>query len=356
MPFNRPSLSTILNRVLAGVKSRLTVDQMRRSDAEVYAREISGASHELHGHIQFVSAQVIYDTAEAEWLDRWATLWLRKPRIAALAATGNANAPGDDGSIIPAGSIYISSAGIEYSVEADATVAAGVAVVALRCMLGRIADDEGALGNLAAGEVLTLTETIPGVSGSATVDIDGITGGSNQEDDASLRSRLISRIQAPPHGGDKEDYEEWAREVPGVTRAWAYPLELGAGSVTVRFMRDNDANPIPDAGEVATVQAYMDATRPVTVKQFNVFAPIPEPLNFTISITPDSTAIRAAITAELEDLIRREAVPGGGLLRTHISEAISLAAGENDHVLSVPAGNVTTTTGKILTMGVITWL
>lgn len=356
MPFNRPTLKTLVARVLAGIKSRLTGDQMRRSDAEVYSREIAGASHELHGHLEFISAQVIYDTAEAEYLDRWATLWLKQPRIAAAAATGNVNVTGTDGAIIPDGAVYVSAAGIEYTVEADATIVAGVALVSLRCMLGRSAADQGSLGNLVTGETLTLAETIAGVSGTGTVAAGGISGGAEQESDTSLRARLIDRIQDPPHGGARSDYVKWALEVPGVTRAWVYPLELGPGSVTVRFMRDNDASPIPDAGEVATVQAYIDARRPVTVKEFVVVAPIAEPVNFTISITPNSLAVRQAIEAELKDLLRREAVPGGILLRSHINEAISLAAGESDHTLTVPAGNVNTTTGKILTMGVITWL
>jgi uncharacterized phage protein gp47/JayE len=356
MPFSRPTLKDLVVRVLAGIKSRLTGDQMRRSDAEVYAREIAGASHELHGHLQFISAQVIYDTAEAEYLDRWATLWLKNPRIPAAAATGNANASGDADAVIPEGSIYVSATGIEYEVQVDAEVVAGVANVALRCMLGRNAADQGSLGNLASGDVLTLTETIPGISGTAIVAVGGISGGADQEDDASLLSRLINRIQEPPHGGAAHDYITWALEVPGVTRAWVYPLEMGPGSVTVRFMRDNDVDPIPSVGEVATVQEYIDARRPVTVKECVVVAPIEVPQNFTISISPNSLAVRQAIEAELTDLLRREAVPGGTLLRSHMTEAISLAAGETDHVLGFPLANVTTTTGQILTMGVITWL
>lgn len=356
MPFNRPSLKDIINRVLAGVKSRLPFEQMRRSDAEVYAREIAGASHELHGHLDFIAAQIIVDTAEREYLDRHANLWLRQQRIPAAAATGNVIADATDGSVIEAGVIYVSNTGIEYSVEADATAVAGNALVALRCMLGRNATDQGSLGNLAVGETLTLTETIPGVAGVATVAAGGISGGADQEDDASLRQRVINRIQQPPHGGSANDYITWALEVPGVTRAWVYPGELGAGSVTIRFMRDNDDNPIPDAGEVATVQEYIDARRPVTVKQCVVVAPIPEALDFSIKVVPNTAAVRDAVTAELADLIRREAVPGGTLLRSHINEAISLAQGETDHTLDQPAADVVKATGHIVTMGTITWL
>ncbi|MGY1490713.1 baseplate J/gp47 family protein [Methylobacillus pratensis] len=356
MPFNRPSLKDLVNRVLAGIKSRLTTEQLRRSDAEVYAREIAGASHELHGHLDFISAQVIYDTAESDYLDRWATLWLTQPRIPAAAASGNVIVTGTDGTVIEAGKVFVSGAGVEYSVETDATVVTGNALVAVRAVLGRNPADRGSLGNLAVGETLTLTETIPGIAGAATVATGGLSGGADQEDDASLRARLINRIQEPPHGGSANDYITWALEVPGVTRAWVYPQELGPGTVTIRFMRDDDDDPIPDAGEVATVQAYIDERRPVTVKECFVAAPIPVQLDFEMSVTPNTSAVRDAVQAELEDLIRREAVPGGGLLLSHINEAISLAPGETDHVLVDPSADVTTGTGQILTMGTITWL
>ena len=41
----------------------------------------------------------------------------------------------------------------------------------------------------------------------------------------------------------------------------------------------------------------------------------------------------------------------GGTLRVHMSEAISIATGENDHVLVSPAGNVTSLPGELATFG-----
>lgn len=350
MPFNRPSLKELVVRILAGIQSRLSQEQMRRADAEVYAREIAGASHELHGHLNFIAAQVIYDTAESEYLDRWATMWLEIPRVAAASAIGNVIVTGNNGVVIPADSVLTSSAGVEYAVITATTIAAGSAIVPVEAVVA------GQAGNLAAGATVTLSQTIPGAVSTAAVDAGGLAGGAEREDDASLRDRLIARIQDPPHGGATNDYKTWALEVPGVTRAWVYPQELGPGSVTVRFVRDNDSSPIPDVGEVATVQAYIDERRPVSVKQCVVVAPVATPLNFEIKVIPDSPATRAAVTAELQDLIRREAVPGGTIPRTHFSEAISLAPGETDHILTAPAADVASSTGHITTMGTVTWL
>jgi uncharacterized phage protein gp47/JayE len=91
-----------------------------------------------------------------------------------------------------------------------------------------------------------------------------------------------------------------------------------------------------------------------------VFAPTPVKLDFTISLTPDTTAARAAVQAELEDLLLREAEPedgdgSGTILVSHIREAISLAAGETDHALTAPAADVTLAAGEMSVMGTITW-
>ena len=61
------------------------------------------------------------------------------------------------------------------------------------------------------------------------------------------------------------------------------------------------------------------------------------------------------VTAELQDLLRREAEPGATLLISHIRAAISLATGETNYVMTAPAADVTHTTGQMATMGTITW-
>ena len=66
-------------------------------------------------------------------------------------------------------------------------------------------------------------------------------------------------------------------------------------------------------------------------------------------------AVEAAVTAELQDMITRDAIPGGTILYSHIMEAISIATGETDHVLVSPAANVTHATYEIAVMGTITW-
>jgi uncharacterized phage protein gp47/JayE len=130
---------------------------------------------------------------------------------------------------------------------------------------------------------------------------------------------------------------------------------LGLGSVYLLFVMDEkEGSIIPSPLEVAEVQSHIDNVRPVTA-DVTVAAPTAVPLNLSIQINPNSIAVQQAIAAELADLIRRESVPGGTLLLSHIREAISVAAGEADHILLSPSANVARAFGEITTLGTITF-
>lgn len=354
MPFDRPILPQIITRIQTDQESRLdgTEPRLRRSALGVLARAEAGVAHGLHGHIDWTARQIMPDTAESEILARQAAWW-GVSRKAASAAIGSVIAIGADGSIIPIGSVLQRSDGVEYTTDADATIAGGTATVAVTCETG------GQDGNGVAGVALTFVSPVAGVQSLATVDGGGLTGGADIEDDESLRDRFQARVQEPPQGGSRADFERWVLEVAGVTRVWVLPQWLGPGTVGVFFVRDDDAEMIPDAAEVLAVQDYIDTVRPVTA-DVTVIAPVAVAVDMTISLNPNTSAVQAAVSAELADLFRREAVVedgagSGTILISHIKEAISLATGETDHALVIPAANVTFSPGEIGTLGALTF-
>ncbi|NDY41242.1 baseplate J/gp47 family protein [Dissulfurirhabdus thermomarina] len=351
---DRPTLQDLLARIEQDLASRLEAGSalLRRSVLGVLARVLAGTAHGLYGYLEWISSQIIPDTADSDVLDRWASWWgvSRKP---AAAASGQVTLTGTDGSVVPAGTALQRADGAEYTTDADATISGGSAIVDVTAAAA------GQDGNADAGTTLSLVSPVAGVDSSATVATGGLTGGADAETDDDLRARLRLRVQNPPHGGAKADYERWALEVSGVTRAWVLPGWLGAGTVGVAFVRDDDADPIPDAAEVQAVQDHLDAVRPVTAA-VTVFAPTPHPVDLTIQLDPNTAAVQAAVQAELEDLFRREAAvedgTGSGTLRiSHVREAISLAEGEEDHVLVAPTADITVAQGEIATLGTITW-
>ncbi len=123
----------------------------------------------------------------------------------------------------------------------------------------------------------------------------------------------------------------------------------------MRFVSENLANPIPDAPLITLVTNYINTQRPAGLRNLTVAAPtaVPMDLVFT-SLASNTLSVRAAIEAEVKDLIRREYVAGGTLLLSHIREAISRATGETDHVITL-AANLTYTASQFPVWGTPTW-
>ncbi len=345
MAFDRPSLAELVRATRDDMLSRVDDEALlRRADAEVYSRVVAGAMHGLYGYADWTARQIIWDTTDDDILERWASMWLDVPRKPAAAATGTAAFTISAGAAVPAGTVLQAFDGWQYETTADAS--GSIAPI--------VATQAGAGGNRAAGQVLTLSSPIAGVQTQATAG--EISGGADQERIDALRARLIDRLRNPPHGGRANDYVQWALEVPGVTRAWVSPLELGGGTVTLRFVRDGDSTIWPDSAEVAAVQAYIDARRPVTARAY-VFAPVPDAIVYRISgISPATVAVKAAVAASLQDLHLREAAPSTRLLLSHIREAISTAAGEFDHDLVYPVSNIVPAVGHMPAYGGVEWV
>ena len=168
---------------------------------------------------------------------------------------------------------------------------------------------------------LTLVSPIVGIMSTAVAG--ELTGGADAEGDESLRERLLDRQKNPPKAGTKADYVAWARSVSGVTRAWCYPLELGQGHVTVRFMTDGmTENGIPNELMVQRVREAIEAQMPVTAV-LHVVAPVPKPLNLTLEVLPETEQIKAKVESAIESVVMSEASPGGAILLTSIDRAIS---------------------------------
>jgi len=354
MAFQRPNLATLLSRVRADISSRLpgADPSLRRSMIGVLADIQAGTAHGIYGYLDWMALQLHPFTAtNTAWIEYHASTWLQQGRKAATAAKGILTFTGNGGSTIPASTVVQRSDGGQFTTDAELTLASSTGSVACTATIAGIS------GNTDAASPLALVSPIATVS--SAVSSNGISNGFDAENDAALKTRYLARIKEPAHGGNATDYITWANEVAGVTRAWVYPNEMGLGTVTVRFVSDQAVGGlIPDAAKVAEVLAYMDARCPVQLGDgfgLYVVAPVVAPLNPTIQLIPNDLTTQAAVTAELNDLLSREAVPGGTILLSHINEAISIATGETNHVLISPVADVTNTVVKIATLGTITW-
>lgn len=332
MPYPIPTLAEARALSRDGVIEALKVDRIPgNSPAGILADGNGALAFLVFQYLQRMALEFLPDQAGEEMLLRWADIFLPEGREAATYAVLAATLSGSDGIVIPQATQFV-AAGLYFQTLSAVTlggsdVSTPISVRALTA---------GTVGNLDPGIDLSLVAAISGVTSSATV-TGTITNGVDVESVESLRDRVLARIRKPPMGGDADDYVAWAREVPGVTRAWCSPNEMGPGTVTVRFMMDDlraENGGFPTADDVAAVRAHVDSVRPVAVRDCFVVAPVPIPVSFGVAgLSVDTPATRAAITASVAAMLRDRAAPASAINGIRVEAQTIYAAWVSEAVL-----------------------
>jgi len=218
--------------------------------------------------------------------------------------------------------------------------------------------------NQSLDAILTLGSPIAGVDNDASVDFGALGGGVAQESDTDLRNRLLSRIQNPVAHFSISDIDSQARLIAGVTRVFVQPITPSVGQVTIYFMRDNDVDPIPDASEVTTVKDKILEIKPANTADGDVIvnAPVAVLTVFDfLTIEPDTTTMKSAITASLEQFF--EEVPDVGInvdedkYRSAIISTIDTDTGDQlkTFTLITPIGDIVVNEGEIATLASVSF-
>ena len=224
--------------------------------------------------------------------------------------------------------------------------------------------DFGLLLNLDAGTQLTLQSPIAGVDDTFTVEFGAIGGGSDIETEDSLRLRLLDRIQNPVANFNIAAIVEKAKEVSGVTRVFVQPVTPATGDVTIYFMRDNDVDPIPSAGEVTTTKNKILEIKPVNTSDAQVIVAAPTAVTTAYTFTalvPDTATTRTSITANLQQFYDENTSVGVDIeedaYRGAIFNTVDTTTGDTvtSFTLSAPTGDITITSAQIGVLGTITY-
>lgn len=215
----------------------------------------------------------------------------------------------------------------------------------------------GADPSTGTGAALTFEGAYAGVNAITTVT--AAADGTDREPTEDFRVRFLERkASRGRHGGSVADYIAWAKEIAGVTRVWVKPQGNGPGTVLVRFVRDNDPTIFPDTSEVTAVQTYIDSVRPASCAGVLVAAPLAANIPMTLSINPDTPALRASVEAELDAMYRRRATPvgGGSILLAWLQTAVGDAPGVDSYTITSPAADTPYPDGYLIGRGTLTWI
>ena len=372
MPFSRPSLTSLRTQAMQDVNTSGLPNAdgfLRRAWLNVIVWVQAGMAHLHFGYLDWISLMAVPFTAAGEFLEAWAGL-KAVTRKAPTVASGiwTSSGTSTNGTVLPNGTALQTTAGVAYVTTAAATVAASVVVVAFAAV------KTGTAGNVAIGTPMSLGIVVGGINSAGTATT-AATGGTDQEVDTSLRTRMLLAYQAPAQGGDKTDYVQWALATGGVTRAWANPLGAGPGTVVVYTMFDateiafsgfpqgvngcatGETRDTTATGDLLAVANSIYPKQPVTALVYS-YAPVAQPLAFTVAgLLPNTAAMKTAASTALTGMLFTKADPTANTIidQSDVDAAISAVPGVISFRVTVPSFPQTPTLGNIFTLGVVTY-
>lgn len=146
------------------------------------------------------------------------------PIVPAIGATGRIFP------VISGNNLITFPAGIQFTLDRNGKrgeIAGAQTILAGGSLAVRMIDT-GFDSDAAAEEKLTFTNPPVNVSVSAIVDADGLTGGTDDENDERKRQRILNRRRNVPGGGNPGQLIELAESSTGsVQKAFVYPAILG---------------------------------------------------------------------------------------------------------------------------------
>lgn len=179
--------------------------------------------------------------AYGEWLDYHAQMRgiSRRPATASsgtlqLTVTKNTNIPA--GSQFSTASVDGQPSVVFETTQGKFNLPEGATEVSVKCT------QTGTVGNVIAGTVIFKLSQLSGVT--AVTNQEAITGGTEEEDDDSLRARIVSldQSQSVSYVGSVADYKRWSLEVPGVGGVTVIPAQDDSGLVTL-VITDSNGDP-----------------------------------------------------------------------------------------------------------------
>ncbi|MCK5590606.1 MAG: baseplate J/gp47 family protein [Candidatus Pacebacteria bacterium] len=224
--------------------------------------------------------------------------------------------------------------------------------------------DAGVDLNLNGDQLLTLNTPISGADNESRVTNDGIGGGADIETDASIRDRLVFRLQNPVTLFNAAHIEVEAKKVSLVDRVFVFNITPAVGQVTVYILKDD--NGIPNATELALVKAQIvDNILPANTDESDLFISAPSANTTAFELTaivPDTATMKLSIQNRLDEFFDTGTTVGEDVTadkyKSIIQTTIDTETGEEleSFTVNAPVGNITIAADEIALLGGVTFV
>lgn len=288
-------ISLFDDRTQANIKAEM-MDQMAQNNqisimAGSYADATAGAAafliSELYRAIAAVPAMLFVDETSGPYIDLVGETYFNIARRPGTKAQCSVTLGGTPGTVIPQGTVFLTSTGLEFvSLESVTIPESGTVETTLQA---------GAVGsgyNIPAAQLTKMYVNIAGLTSYVNQEA---TGGTDQESDAQMVRRIQERRSKPANGSNGWQYRQWAMDVPGVGDAKVVELADGPGTVGITIVDTQGQPASPEI--VEQCQEAMDAQRTVGA---SVTVDAPEEVEISVTAAVTASIGKERVQEEFE--------------------------------------------------------
>ncbi len=275
---------------------------------------------------------------------------LRIKRKDATYAEATLTVTGTNGTVIPAGTRFCTESmndvpSVEFESKTAATISSGTASVSVVAVLSGIGS------NVDANSIVLMTSPVSGVT--SVTNASAATGGTDEEDDESLRERAMEMMRSTDISfvGNDADYKRWAESVDGVGTATV--ISEWDGPETVKIVCLDSTGAAASQTILDAVYAYiMSPTAPLErLAPPNTILTVAAPELVDITYTANVEAEEGYELEDLEDAFEeamaayyKTAAGEGKILYSRVSGILSDLEGVHDfNTLLINSGTANVT-------------
>ena len=329
-------MDELYNELMAAFAEATGMEAAGSGDLAARMYAVAAQLWGLYVQCDWVNRQCFPQTAQGEYLDLHAQL-RGVERREATAAEGvlrfTVDAAGAADREIAAGTVCMTAGLTRFETIEAGTLEAGETSVDIRAR----ALEAGSAGNVAAGTILQMAVAPVGVS--RCTNPAAFTGGTDREDDETLRARVLETYRRLPNGANAAFYQQGALSFDQVGGPAGCPMPRrdGSGGGVV-----STAAGAPSAELLEELEDYFEARREIAV-DVQVRAPEMETVDVTVQVAAeegqDAQAVQDAVEAALRGWFDGRRL-GQSVLRAALGELVFHVEGVANYALTAPAADV----------------
>lgn len=312
-------------------------------DMSVRLYAVASQIYGLYAESEWLSKQCFPQTATEGYLEQHA--YLRGiERREATSAQGYVEFYGDvsaEARTIPMGTVCMTASGIRFTTQEVAVLAEGETCISVLVE----AVETGVSGNVVAGSVTAMAVAPIGISNC--VNSNGFLGGIDQEDDETLRQRVLETYARLPNGANVAFYEQCAMSFDDVAAATVIPRSRGIGTVDVIIAT---ASGIPDETLLEEVHTYLQERREIAV-DVTVLAPVEKNVDISLELTVASGKDQDTVVQEVQEVIQNYCngtLLSCGLLRVKLGDLVYGVDGVENYNIVQPTSDIPAEDGVLI--------